>query len=461
MQHGTVPTIHRRLSFLLGLALASGTTAAQVECLTNPSPPDYWATILSGQFTFVMNVYPDANTVCEGFTASTSTAQAAAAFIPPPPDPCTLNWEHSSGLYVDADATSVCNGSASAGYVTSIGDVFTSARAQASATAQNQFVYTVNSLWSGELIFVRSPGFNDCNCTALSVATTSSAAAQASSHRVFDAVDPKLPTEVEVVIRITAAGSWSLDTAQGQTGNYMLAYACPISAYSCFPWYPYDLENPWSPPGTGARLEIVDARVVLTITDGSGPSTTVSRGVMSRFDGAPTTRLGLFADAAFASDADGNFSANSFTVPVGGVITGLESVSTELKIDRFRVHDADIDGDGIHCWTDRVRMSRSIGTSISDAAYRARGDFDLDGDIDASDLNAFNAIHDVQSELNAPCQSPCPGDANIDGAINYNDVTSVLTNYGSSGPQGDADRNGTVNFGDVTSVLNNFGQPCL
>lgn len=58
----------------------------------------------------------------------------------------------------------------------------------------------------------------------------------------------------------------------------------------------------------------------------------------------------------------------------------------------------------------------------------------------------------------------CLGDANDDGVVNFADITTVLANFGATGPrgiQGDANLNGFVDFGDVTTVLANFGNSCL
>ncbi|MBL8745728.1 MAG: multicopper oxidase domain-containing protein [Phycisphaerae bacterium] len=58
----------------------------------------------------------------------------------------------------------------------------------------------------------------------------------------------------------------------------------------------------------------------------------------------------------------------------------------------------------------------------------------------------------------------CRGDANDDGVVNFADVTTVLAQFGATGPrgiQGDANLNGFVDFGDVTTVLANFGNSCL
>ena len=53
-----------------------------------------------------------------------------------------------------------------------------------------------------------------------------------------------------------------------------------------------------------------------------------------------------------------------------------------------------------------------------------------------------------------------PGDANLDGRVDINDLTIVLTNYGQTGmvwSQGDFDNDGTVDINDLTIVLTNYG----
>ena len=55
---------------------------------------------------------------------------------------------------------------------------------------------------------------------------------------------------------------------------------------------------------------------------------------------------------------------------------------------------------------------------------------------------------------------PEPGDANLDGRVDVNDLTIVLSNYGQTGAswsQGDFNGDGTVDFNDLTFVLQNFG----
>lgn len=71
---------------------------------------------------------------------------------------------------------------------------------------------------------------------------------------------------------------------------------------------------------------------------------------------------------------------------------------------------------------------------------------------------------DFDFELQPLTPPACPGDADGNNSVNFADITSVLTNFGtdySPGTgEGDADHNGPVNFADITSVLTNFGSAC-
>jgi hypothetical protein len=55
-----------------------------------------------------------------------------------------------------------------------------------------------------------------------------------------------------------------------------------------------------------------------------------------------------------------------------------------------------------------------------------------------------------------------PGDANVDGKVDINDLTRVLTNYnqnvGVVWGSGDFNRDGKVDINDLTIVLTNYNQ---
>ncbi|HBS28422.1 MAG TPA: hypothetical protein DEB06_02990 [Phycisphaerales bacterium] len=54
----------------------------------------------------------------------------------------------------------------------------------------------------------------------------------------------------------------------------------------------------------------------------------------------------------------------------------------------------------------------------------------------------------------------CDGDANADRVVDFDDITTVLSRWLTSGPMGDADDNGTVDFDDITAVLSRWLQTC-
>ena len=53
-----------------------------------------------------------------------------------------------------------------------------------------------------------------------------------------------------------------------------------------------------------------------------------------------------------------------------------------------------------------------------------------------------------------------PGDANLDGTVNFTDLNIVLTNYNQAGGwmQGDFNHDGVVNFADLNILLTNYNQ---
>lgn len=66
--------------------------------------------------------------------------------------------------------------------------------------------------------------------------------------------------------------------------------------------------------------------------------------------------------------------------------------------------------------------------------------------------------------LDASPVPACLGDANDDGMVDFNDINSILLNWGSvyapaTGP-GDSNGDGTVNFNDITSTIGHWQNSC-
>ncbi len=54
----------------------------------------------------------------------------------------------------------------------------------------------------------------------------------------------------------------------------------------------------------------------------------------------------------------------------------------------------------------------------------------------------------------------CPGDANGDDMVDFDDLNVVLGQWGTIGPEGDVDDDGDVDFDDLNLVLGNWGTTC-
>lgn len=91
---------------------------------------------------------------------------------------------------------------------------------------------------------------------------------------------------------------------------------------------------------------------------------------------------------------------------------------------------------------------------------------DLNGDKQLDIAAATTSSNRADILLNQGClvvPTPCPGDADGNGMVNFGDITSVLTNwaaiYPTTGP-GDSNHDGVVNFSDITSTLTNWASAC-
>jgi hypothetical protein len=129
-----------------------------------------------------------------------------------------------------------------------------------------------------------------------------------------------------------------------------------------------------------------------------------------------------------------------------------------LNVDAYDIRDVlsnafmttygDANLDGVVDAVDEAIVLANQGTGTG----WGQGDVNGDGIVDATDLQVVRRYR-------------CSGDANIDGTINFGDITVVLSTFGTQydpdpAGQGDANADGFVNFSDITTVLSSFGSNC-
>lgn len=102
-------------------------------------------------------------------------------------------------------------------------------------------------------------------------------------------------------------------------------------------------------------------------------------------------------------------------------------------------------------------------TSSDFAGLAARGGISLSRSRTNHDATFMEgpASNDVLPTDHNPNEFDCPGDANMDGVVSFADITTVLSQYGSTDETpADANASTMVDFGDITTVLANFGVIC-
>lgn len=99
--------------------------------------------------------------------------------------------------------------------------------------------------------------------------------------------------------------------------------------------------------------------------------------------------------------------------------------------------------DGVHSLT---RINTSMDNSIGFAVM----------------VNSPKRTDGMTTTLNPGGGDPCPGDTNGDGIVDFTDFSTVLNQYGQTGPGLTGDLNGDeiVDFTDFSIVLANYGVDC-
>lgn len=106
----------------------------------------------------------------------------------------------------------------------------------------------------------------------------------------------------------------------------------------------------------------------------------------------------------------------------------------------------DLDGDGRVGVSDIAALDQAIADLSEDAKF---------------DVNADEVVSSADSQFFAQILGTTPGDANLDGFVNFLDFLALAEQFGAEGTAtwsgGDFDGDGSVNFADFLILANNFG----
>lgn len=88
-------------------------------------------------------------------------------------------------------------------------------------------------------------------------------------------------------------------------------------------------------------------------------------------------------------------------------------------------------------------------TNLTRYYWRVTGDNSAGSTVSSPGVSSFGVL--------VPA---CAGDSNSDGVVNFADISSTLTAWGTAGPFGDANHDNAVNFVDISTVLSNWQTMC-
>ena len=214
-----------------------------------------------------------------------------------------------------------------------------------------------------------------------------------------------------------------------------------------------------NPNGTTGGAFIIDrAPDPLAVAQGNSNigTVTVAPGASISIMNGGVLDLGGVNSLLDNSGTSTNGNAVAVTVGQGAHfdLTNIDTISTIANgTTRLTIGGLTLDGTGVL----NVDHTGLIILGATDATIRAEI---IDGGIITSDLNRTVGYMDVAGGVEVAAVTP--GDCNLDGRVNINDLTIVLSNYNKAGQgwsQGsmDGDPAGTVDLNDLTIVLSNYG----
>lgn len=210
-----------------------------------------------------------------------------------------------------------------------------------------------------------------------------------------------------------------------------------------------------SPPGPPAGTELHSAQFIsieLTSTFADlTTETTVEQGVLGIWDDGTTVKLGFFDSSEFVIVGFNASGSRTLTLP--NPASDIVQLEVAEFADSFSHFDGDVDADGDVDCADKVLMDDLSGgpggTPLNDPDYRARADFNLDGDINSNDQTAFNAVFLATQAERA--------DLDGDGVVGSGDLAILLGAWGPNpGHPADLDCDGVVGAADLAILLSHW-----
>lgn len=237
-------------------------------------------------------------------------------------------------------------------------------------------------------------------------------------------------------------------------------------------WY-----TPEGGPGSEGN-KIMDANMYVEPT-GSLPGQTVT------FTGTVTANSLTAEHTAIAFIKDFAPDYSSFVSTTVPLTPGNFSISLDTIDDPARHVQYGFTVNGKNVWITDVAPFGSV--SVTALSPGLVGDFDADGDLDATDINMLfdatpgtippaNALYDVNADGNVNLTIGAPGsdvdhwvrtlksseygDANLDARVDFDDLLTLAQNYNATGDPswaiGNFNGDGTVNFDDLLALAQNY-----
>ncbi len=178
------------------------------------------------------------------------------------------------------------------------------------------------------------------------------------------------------------------------------------------------------------------------------------------------TRTGAFEAAAFDRST---WTSGRAETNVVFPSNGRENLAVSATVDSFSQF-GDLDSDGKLCMAERVAILEMVagGATVTSATYDAKADFNLDGMIDGTDLDLFDAAVLEFCDLGAD-EDFCDVDCNENGAPDICDIAyGVSTDDDASGTldecegcdcPGDIKPDGKINQDDLYGFSDCYSNP--